>query len=87
MVEVAKETGIKEELIDRVYVADRGMIIPEKALFLPEEEKNGYALLQLLLHAIKLLHSRGSAQASGGLCELRFFCESQMEIRKMKIPQ
>lgn len=52
IIEVAKETGLNANLIDRVYVADRGMIIPEKALFLPEGEKNGYALLQLVLHAI-----------------------------------
>ena len=52
MSEVATETGISANLVDRVYVADRGMIIPEKEIFLPEEGKNAYALLQLVLHAI-----------------------------------
>lgn len=52
MLEVANENEVDTCLVDRVYVADRGMLMPEKAIFLPEAEQNAYALLQFLLHAI-----------------------------------
>ena len=50
--EVASELQIDPNVIDRIYVVNKGMLIPEKAILLPEEEHNGYGLLQFILHAI-----------------------------------
>lgn len=55
IVAAAASEAIDVALIDRVYVADRGMIIPEKSVAVSEEIANGTALFQLFLHAMNFV--------------------------------
>ena len=40
------------DAIDRLYVADRGMILPAKAIVLLEQPQSGDALMHYILHAV-----------------------------------
>lgn len=53
--EAAASESIAVDVIDRVYIADRGMFIPEKASVVGEEAGNGTALFQLFLHAMNFV--------------------------------
>jgi len=49
--EICLSKHVPTNIIDRLYVADRGLIIPEKAIGMTESPQSGEALMQFLLHA------------------------------------
>ena len=52
LTEECKKQNVPLNAIDRIYVADRGLIIPEKGIVLEEEKYSGKALMHFILHAI-----------------------------------
>jgi hypothetical protein len=52
---VAKGLGVSEALIDRVYVANRGMISPQEGAAVIEKNGDGAVLMQFYLHVLNFL--------------------------------
>lgn len=50
--QVAAKRGVPVSTIDRIYVADRGLLMPADRLALREDRQNGQALAALVLHVL-----------------------------------
>jgi hypothetical protein len=65
LLDASKRVGIAASTIDRIYVAQRGLIHPERTRGIAEDDSNGLALMNLFAHVLNfIVRENGNRKAA-----------------------